>query len=390
MAASALATGVSSLFLICLYILNTVNGYLAWVQAGELYFMPYGGLTFWHAHEMLFGFVAAIIVGFLLTAVQSWTGLRATHGKSLIALFTLWLLARLFMLIDVFAFKWITALLDVSFLLLAAFFMARLVLKVKQYRNLIFVPILLLLVTANLFTHLSVMTGEMHFYTQGIYSTVMIITLMMTVVAGRVFPMFTANSTKTKKVENLAWLEKGVIGLTAMLVLIHFTETQHVLSNKLMVLLFTLSTLAHSVRAIRWRPQVTFKTPLVWSLHLAYWFIPTSFMLFALHYAVFNISTSNALHGLTAGTMSSLILAMIARISLGHSGRPLTPHWIMKYAFSIIVFAGSIRLFSAYIQGYFSFNLHVLSAVLWALAFGIYVVVYTTILTSPRPDGKPG
>jgi len=390
LAASALATGVSSLFLICLYILNTVNGYLAWVQAGELYFMPYGGLTFWHAHEMLFGFVAAIIVGFLLTAVQSWTGLRATHGKSLIALFTLWLLARLFMLIDVFAFKWITALLDVSFLLLAAFFMARLVLKVKQYRNLIFVPILLLLVTANLFTHLSVMTGEMHFYTQGIYSTVMIITLMMTIVAGRVFPMFTANSTKTKKVENLAWLEKGVIGLTAMLVLIHFTETQHVLSNKLMVLLFTLSTLAHSVRALRWRPQVTFKTPLVWSLHLAYWFIPISFLLFALHYAGFNISTSNALHGLTAGTMSSLILAMIARISLGHSGRPLTPHWIMKYAFSIIVFAGSIRLFSAYIQGYFSFNLHVLSAVLWALAFGIYVVVYTTILTSPRPDGKPG
>jgi uncharacterized protein involved in response to NO len=373
----------------CIFSILSMGAW-AWVQAGELYFMPYGGVTFWHAHEMLFGFVAAIIVGFLLTAVQSWTGLRATHGKPLIALFTLWLLARLFMLINVFAFKWFTALLDISFLLLAAFFMARLVLKVKQYRNLIFVPILLLLATANLFTHLSVMTGEMHFYTQGIYSTVMIITLMMTVVAGRVFPMFTANGTKTKKVENLAWLEKGVIGLTAMLVLIHFTETQHVLSNKLMVLLFTLSTLAHSVRAIRWRPQVTFKTPLVWSLHLAYWFIPTSFMLFALHYAGFNITTSNALHGLTAGAMSSLILAMIARISLGHSGRPLTPHWIMKYAFSIIVFAGSIRLFSAHIQGYFSFNLHVLSAVLWALAFGIYVVVYARILSSPRPDGKPG
>ncbi|PKG96219.1 NnrS family protein [Paraglaciecola sp. MB-3u-78] len=362
----------------------------ALVQAGELYFMPYGGVTFWHAHEMLFGFVAAIIVGFLLTAVQSWTGLRATHGKPLIILFTLWLLARVCMLLDIFSMQWITALIDISFLLLAAFFMAKLVLKVKQYRNLIFVPILLLLATANLFTHLSVMTGEIHFYTQGIYSTVMIITLIMTVVAGRVFPMFTANGTQTKKVDNLAWLEKSVISVTAIALLIHFFGLQQIISSKLTVLLFIFCSLGHSIRAIRWRPQVTFNTPLVWSLHLAYWFIPISFLLFALHYAGLNISTSNALHGLTAGAMSSLILAMIARISLGHSGRPLTPHWLMKYAFSLIILAGGIRLLSPYIQLYFNFNLHVVSACLWALAFGIYVVVYAPSLTTPRPDGKPG
>lgn len=373
----------------CIFSILSMGAW-ALVQAGELYFMPYGGVTFWHAHEMLFGFVAAIIVGFLLTAVQSWTGLRATHGKPLMALFTLWLLARIFMLLDLFTLQWITALIDLSFLLLAAFFMAKLVLKVKQYRNLIFVPILLLLATANLFTHLSVITGKMHFYTQGIYSTVMIITLIMTVVAGRVFPMFTANGTQTKKADNLAWLEKSVIGLTAIVLLIHFIGLQQIISNKLMVLLFILCSLAHSIRAIRWRPQVTFKTPLVWSLHLAYWFIPISFLLFALHYAGFNISTSNALHGLTAGAMSSLILAMIARISLGHSGRPLTPHWIMKYAFALIVIAGSVRLISPHIQTYFSFNVNVLSAVLWALAFSIFVVVYAPILTSPRPDGKPG
>jgi uncharacterized protein involved in response to NO len=365
-------------------------GTWALVQAGELYFMPYGGVTFWHAHEMLFGFVAAIIVGFLLTAVQSWTGLRATHGKPLIILFTLWLLARVCMLLDIFSMQWITALIDISFLLLAAFFMAKLVLKVKQYRNLIFVPILLLLATANLFTHLSVMTGEIHFYTQGIYSTVMIITLIMTVVAGRVFPMFTANGTQTKKVDNLAWLEKSVISVTAIALLIHFFGLQQIISSKLMVLLFIFCSLGHSIRAIRWRPQVTFNTPLVWSLHLAYWFIPISFLLFALHYAGLNISTSNALHGLTAGAMSSLILAMIARISLGHSGRPLTPHWLMKYAFSLIILAGGIRLLSPYIQLYFNFNLHVVSACLWAFAFGIYVVVYAPILTTPRPDGKPG
>jgi uncharacterized protein involved in response to NO len=376
-------------FFACIFAILAIAAW-ALVQTGELYFMPYGGVTFWHAHEMLFGFVAAIIVGFLLTAVQGWTGLRATHGKPLMVLFTLWLLARIFMLLDTFTFQWITALTDTSFLLLTAFFLARLVLKVKQYRNLIFVPILLLLATANLFTHVSVISGEMHFYTRGLYSTVMIITLMMTVIAGRVFPMFTANGTKTKKVDNLAWLEKTAISLTVILLLIHFADIQQLLPSKVMVLLFAISALAHSIRAIRWRPQVTFKTPLVWSLHLAYWFIPISFLLFALHYAGANISASNALHGLTAGAMSSLILAMITRISLGHSGRPLTPHWITKYAFALIILAGSIRLISAHTQPYFSFNLNVLSAVLWALAFGIYVVIYAAILTRPRPDGKPG
>lgn len=376
-------------FFACIFAILSIGAW-ALVQAGELYFMPYGGVTFWHAHEMLFGFVAAIIVGFLLTAVQSWTGLRATHGKPLIVLFSLWLLARILMLVDIFTLQWITAVFDVSFLLLAAFFMAKLVLKVKQYRNLIFVPILLLLATTNLFTHLSVITGEMHFYTQGIYATVMIITLMMTVIAGRVFPMFTANGTQTKKVDNLAWLEKSVISLTAITLLIHFFGLQQMISSKLMVLLFIFCSLGHSIRAIRWRPQVTFNRPLVWSLHLAYWFIPVSFLLFALHYAGLNISTSNALHGLTAGAMSSLILAMIARISLGHSGRPLTPHWLMKYAFSLIILAGGIRLLSPYIQLYFNFNLHVVSACLWAFSFGIYVVVYAPILTTPRPDGKPG
>ncbi|MEP1448019.1 MAG: NnrS family protein [Paraglaciecola sp.] len=373
----------------CIFSILSISAW-ALVQAGELYFMPYGGVTFWHAHEMLFGFVAAIIVGFLLTAVQNWTGLRATHGKPLMVLVTLWLVARVLMFLDIFTLQWITAAFDMSFLLLAAYFMAKLVLKVKQYRNLIFVPILLLLATANLFTHLFVITGEMHFYTQGMYSTVMIITLIMTVIAGRVFPMFTANGTQTKKVDNLAWLEKSVIGLTALIMLIHFFGLQQRLSSNLMVLLFALCGLTHFIRTTRWRPQVTFKTPLVWSLHLAYWFIPISFLLFALHYAGVNLSTSNALHGLTAGAMSSLILAMVARISLGHSGRPLTPHWIMKYAFSLIVIAGIVRLISPIIPTYLGFNLNVLSAVIWAIAFSIYVVIYAPILTSPRPDGKSG
>lgn len=358
--------------------------------SGNFSFTPYGGMFFWHAHEMLFGFVAAILVGFLLTAVQNWTGLRATHGKQLIGLFISWLAGRVLLFTDPLPIKWLTTLVDLSFLIIAAILMAQLVLKVKQYRNLIFVPILLLLTGANLLTHLSVVNQDPIFYTWGMYSTVIIITLVMTVIAGRVFPMFTANGTQTKKVTNLAWLEALSIGSTLILTLLHIGNLQTVFPTFITASIFTVAAAAHLIRAIRWRPHVTFRTPLVWSLHAAYWFIPVSLGLFAMHYWGLNVSSSNALHGLTAGAISSLILAMIARISLGHSGRPLIPHWAVKYGFMLIIAAGLSRVLAGYLQAYLDINIYVFSAVFWMLAYSIYVIFYWKILTTARPDGRPG
>ncbi|MFT5675504.1 MAG: hypothetical protein ACI808_001435, partial [Paraglaciecola sp.] len=281
--------------------LFSVLALTAWaaVLAGKLHFNPYGGMTFWHGHEMLFGFVAAIIIGFLLTAVQSWTGLRAPHGKALIGLFMLWLLGRILMLYNPTNIDFLVAIIDLSFLLVSGFFLAKLVLKVKQYRNLIFVPVLLLLASANGLTHLSVLTGELHYYTWGMYSTVMLIILLITVVAGRVFPMFTANGTKTKKVDNLPWLEKLVIGSSMILVFVHISNLINVLPQSFIASIFALTTISHIIRAVRWRPQIILKVPLLWSLHFSYWFIPISLGLFTLHYAGFNVAPSTALHGLT-------------------------------------------------------------------------------------------
>jgi uncharacterized protein involved in response to NO len=264
------------------------------------------------------------------------------------------------------------------------------VLKVKQYRNLIFVPVLLLLASANGLTHLSVLSGAPHYYTWGMYSTVMLITLLMTVVAGRVLPMFTANGTGTKKVDNLPWLERLVIGSSMFLVLIYISTLVNILPQTVIASVFALSAISHIIRAMRWRPQVTFAVPLLWSLHLAYWFIPLSLGLFALHYAGFNVAASSALHGLTAGAMSSLILAMIARISLGHSGRPLQAHWLMKYAFGLMFAAGISRLLADFIVVNLSINLYLVSALLWTLGYLSYLTIYLPILTSPRPDGRPG
>ncbi|MDO6721483.1 NnrS family protein [Psychrosphaera sp. 1_MG-2023] len=357
---------------------------------GNISLSPYGGPLFWHAHEMLFGFVAAIIVGFLLTAVQNWTGLRATHGKPLAALVTLWLAGRILILTNISPFPWLTALVDISFLVVSAVFMGQLVFKVKQYRNMIFLPVLLLLVIGNSLTHLSVLNQNPAFYIWGAHSTVMTITLIITIIAGRVLPMFTANGTQTEKVPNLANLETAVIGSTLFLALLYLTNLSSTLPNMVTALVFVFAACSHAIRAMRWRPQVTLGTPLVWSLHLSYWFIPVSFGLFALHKAGVNITASTALHGLTAGAISSIILAMVARISLGHTGRTLTPQWVMKYAFMLIIFAAVSRICAQHLQANISINIYLIAAGCWILAYLCYVIFYWKILTSPRPDGRPG
>lgn len=366
-----------------------------WVAGlnGKLTFSPYANILFWHGHEMLFGFVCAILVGFLLTAVQTWTGLRSTHGAALKALFGLWLAARILMLTGLEHFEWLVAVVDVSFLPAVAALAARLILKTRNYRNLPFVPILGLLALANLLTHLSFLLGKAELFNWGMYAAIMLISLLMIMVGGRVIPMFTANGTNTPKVVPLAWLEKTTLASAGLIAAIFITGAVQVLPNPLIAALFAIAALANATRAFRWHGWTSVAHPLVWSLHSAYWFIPTGLALFALHYADFagfQIALTTALHCLTAGAMGSLILAMIARISLGHSGRPLKVRPIMNLAFIFIASSGLTRLLIGLNPQLISINGYSFAAALWILAYGIFFVVYFRILTTPRPDGRPG
>ena len=378
-----------------MFLFSSIFGSLAifcWALflSGNLIFSPYGGMIFWHSHEMLFGFVSAILAGFLLTAVQNWTGIRATHGKPLVALFSLWLLARILLLTNWLESLWIPIILDLSFIPITTFLLAQLVLQGKQYKNLIFIPILLLFTSANLITHLSVVFNRPDYLAWGNYAGVFIIAFVMSLIAGRIFPMFTANGTHTSKVPPLPWLEKLVLLSTLFIAIIHLTNLQGILPDIILAGLFTCCAFAHGVRALRWNPFITLSNPLVWSLHLAYWFIPISLALFALHYSGLSVSLSSALHGLTAGAISSLILAMLARISLGHTGRRLAPHKLMSVAFASILLAGALRVLAEYIPWFLTLDVYIVAATLWVTAYGLFVCIYWKILMSPRPDGRAG
>lgn len=365
---------------------------LLWILAlaGAISLPVYGNVLVWHAHEMIFGFVAAIVVGFLLTAVQNWTGMRATHGRALGILTTVWLLGRLAFLFGANLPVWLVAGIDLLFLPLSAILLAVPLIKVKQQRNLFFVPVLFLLTFCNALMHYGLVSERFDIQQLGSQNAVWLVALLMAIVGGRVIPMFTANGTMTTKAEPIVWLDRIGLGSLWLVFILNITLFSAQLPDVVMAAIYAMSAIALGIRCLRWRIWITLRVPLLWSLHIAYWFIPLGLALFALRELGFNISNSIALHAITAGAMGNMILAMIARVSLGHSGRPLQPKAIMSLAFLLVAVAALSRVLLTWLVPELSMSWFMFSAAAWILAYLIYVAVYLPILITPRPDGRPG
>ncbi|WP_088330974.1 NnrS family protein [Lacimicrobium sp. SS2-24] len=349
---------------------------------------PYGGSYFWHGHEMLFGFTAAVIVGFLLTAVQNWTGVPGINGWPLILLFSTWLTGRVVMLVNPPWPESVVAILDMLFLPLAAGFMAWPLIKVRQQRNLFFVPVLLIMAAANFMTHLTVLGVYAEGFHHGSYLMLMLITALICVIGGRVTPMFTANGTGTQKVSSLPWLDKSALASIWLLVF-HWLFGGW-LPDEAVGIIAMVAGVLHFFRWIRWRVWVTFSVPLLWSLHLAYLFVPLGLLALSGHYLGDMMPLSTAIHLLTTGAIGSIIVAMMARVSLGHTGRKLHAHWLMSIMFVTVLLAGLVRTLGSWLWHSQIQSMLLLSTLLWCFAFILFVLIYLPILTRPRIDGKPG
>ena len=197
---------------------------------------------------------------------------------------------------------------------------------------------------------------------------------------GRVFPMFTANGTKTPRVNANPLLEK----LSVMSILFSVIAASGIftLPTILVATLFIFTAIIHAIRVFRWKFSVTLNTPLVWSLHISYWCIVFGLLMFGLS-VIGVVSHSQAIHTLTVGAMATMILSMISRVSLGHTGRMIVVGKTMTFAFASIILAFFMRVFGTYfIDNY----IHVLTltVLLWTIAFGCFIVVYLPILLKPR------
>lgn len=349
-------------------------------------FQPYGSWFWWHGHEMLFGFGCAIIVGFLLTAIQNWSGLPGLSGWPLAALFLLWLAGRLFMFFPVIPHLLI-ALIDVLFLPAAVVILCKPIITVKLWRNLMFVPLLLLLSWANGYSHYRLLQGD-SFSLPETQSTILIITMIILIMGGRVIPFFTANALKLKKPEPVLTLELLSI-IPLVLVVLYSLFSRQIEPEFTIGILLLVTALANAVRFGRWNAELTASTPLLWSLHISYLLIILSIGMLSLFHFGLNLSLSSTLHGLTIGGMGLMILAMISRVSLGHTGRPLKVGKLITCSYILLITATITRVIAPLVT-HQPTSWYLLSALCWATAFSLFVLVYWPVLTRPRTDGRPG
>ncbi|UCA11231.1 NnrS family protein [Aeromonas enteropelogenes] len=343
--------------------------------------------VWWHAHEMLFGFGAAIVAGFLLTAVQNWTAHPGVRSWPLALVVSLWALPRLLL-------PWFgeenTFLMvaDLAWLPLCAWFLAKPIIIARQWRNLFFVPLLLVLTLLNGTSW--IWHGEWATLEHLLITTVLLFTTLIAVMGGRVIPFFTARATGLDKAVPLVWLERGALASLWLLLLIWLLFPNQWTASVYMMPLYIVAASLHLWRQLRWRLPTTMGHPLLWSLHLAYLFIPLGLLALAAQAAGMSISLSLASHLLSAGCLGTMILGMIARVSLGHSGRALQVGRRIRSAFVLIIVAALLRVLVPLLWPAYTLHGWNLSGLAWSLAYGLFVWVYVPILTSPRADGRPG
>lgn len=341
----------------------------------------------WHAHEMLFGFGSAIVAGFLLTAVQNWTGHPGIRGWPLALMVALWALPRC-LLPWLGEESYVLMVADLAWLLLCTGFLAKPIMVTRQWRNLFFVPLLLILILLNgasWLWHTQWTTIE-HL----LITTVLLFTTLIAVMGGRVIPFFTARGTGQEKTAPMLWLERTALASLWLILLSWLLLPNQWTTSTYMVPLYIVAAGLHLWRQLRWRPSSTLSHPLLWSLQLAYLFIPLGLLAFAAQAAGLAMTLSMASHLLSAGCMGTMILAMMARVSLGHSGRALQVGHKISIAFTLVIAAALLRVTIPLLWPAYTLQGWNLSGLAWAGAYGLFVWVYAPILTRARADGRPG
>jgi uncharacterized protein involved in response to NO len=338
--------------------------------------------SMWHAHEMLFGFALAVIVGFLFTAGRNWSGRPTPTGLPLAALAALWVAGRVLVLTP---FGWAAAIVNTAFPLAAALALAIPFFAAGNRRNYFFVALLALMSVAVLAFHLARLDVLPIPGAAAIQLALDIILFIMAVMGGRVIPMFTNNAVPGAGAERIDAVEK--IALGSLLVLMAADVLN--LGGVLLAILAALAAMAHVTRWALWRPWKTLRAPLVWILHAGYLWLALHLALRAAA-ALGWIGSSPATHALTAGAIGSLVIGMITRTALGHTGRPLRAGRAEFACYVLITLAAVVRVFVPLAAPQELVNAVLCSALFWSAGFGLYAVRYWPILTRPRLDGLPG
>ncbi|MGO1749882.1 MAG: NnrS family protein [Marinobacter sp.] len=336
---------------------------------------------FWHQHEMLFGFLSAAIAGFLLTAVCVWTQTERTHGFRLVLLWGVWMAGRLLLAFGADLPEWLVQGVNLAFLPLVMLDTGWRVWHAKQKRQLMILVVLglLWLMQIGFVTRL-----DMAFS----HGALIIAMALISIVGGRITPAFTTGWLRQRGLDPSAVKTIPALDMAALFSMILLTASLVTGWQTLTGILAIVAGTLTLVRLANWKGWLARKDPLLWVLHLSILWVPIS--LYLLAGTLFVGWPSNAWsHAAGTGAVSCLILGVIARVTLGHTGRPLVLPKGMVVAFIAIQLAAVIRVLTAFdiIPWHPGIGS---SSLLWIFAYGMFLVRYTKILASPRPDGRVG
>ncbi len=357
------------------------------VLRGDIYWQASIAANIWHGHEMIFGFAATVAMGFLLTAAQTWTGVRSINGWKLGLVVVFWLLARFCFLSSSELLFIMGIICEAGWFLICTSYLTYMVVKSNNRRNFIFVPVLSFIFILDMASLLSTYGGNDRLSSHFSYSAVFLMSTIVTIVGGRVIPFFTTNALKLTTIKGYELLEK-IIVIMMLCSFVVFQLSYFTSSPLLFAGTFIITGCQQILRMINWQTKHTLSTPLLWSLHLSYLNMGVGFVLLGSSYIDDSISFSSAIHMITVGSIGSMILAMMSRVSLGHTGRVLKVNNWIAISFSLILISALCRLLLPLIgylmQGY------TIAAICWVSGFAIFIFNYGPILTRARPDGRSG
>ena len=375
-----LATGAIAVLLVPVWVLIWGYGWAlpsAWPPA------------VWHAHEMLFGFVSAAVAGFLLTAVPSWTGQRGFAGTPLTVLMSLWLAARVLIATSEYWPASLVGAVDVSFLVALAALIAPRLWRARN-RNTALPVVLLALAACNGASHWALSQRNADAAYHWILVGIDITLLLVTVIGGRIVPAFTENALRgsAASASLRAWPWCTPAAIISMLT-VALTDT-FAPDTYLAAVVAAIAAVLQAARMLQWRSHATLRKPILWVLHLGYAWLPIGLALKAVALTTQLAMTAFWLHALTIGVLATLIMAVMTRASLGHTGRPLTAHPATALSYLLLLAAALVRVFGLGVLRLPYPAIIAISASLWTAAFMLFLLVYGPILWSPRIDGKPG
>ncbi len=334
----------------------------------------------WHVHEMLFGYLPAVVTGFLLTAIPNWTGRLPIQGMPLLGLFVIWLVGRIAVALSGLIGWLPAAALDAAFLVLVAGAAAREIVAGRNWRNLTVVVIIAMLALANIAFH-----TEAHFSGVADYSTragIGTMVALVMLIGGRIIPSFTRNwlvrENSGRLPASFGRFDVFAIAGSVLAILVWIGLPD----GRVTAAVLALGALLQSTRLLRWAGDRTFREPLLAVLHVGFAFVPVGYALLALA-AVGVIPATAAIHAWTAGAFGIMTLAVMTRATLGHTGHELTASPATQFIYATAILAAVSRIWAGVQPEWSELLLH-LAAFAWVVAFLEMALVYGPKLCRKR------